>query len=73
MGRVLVKLSAPVRVDGLLLRDTFDVPYSDAGTRFMTWWDKAASDARDTVLKLAHEQDLCVTEALATYRQEKGE
>jgi hypothetical protein len=69
MKKVLVKLSAPVRIAGLLQRETFDVPLSDAGTRFMTWWDKAASDDRDTVLKLAHETNVCVTEALETLSQ----
>lgn len=64
MEKVLVKLSSPVRLDGLLQRETFDVPLSEAGTRFMTWWDKAASDERDTVLKMAHDKNICVTKAL---------
>ena len=69
MEKVLVKLSEPVRIDGLLQRETFDVPLSEAGTRFMTWWEKAASDKRDTVLKLAHDRSICVTEALETLSQ----
>ena len=69
MQKVLVKLSSPVRIDGLLQRETFDVPLSVAGTNFMTWWDKASSDERDTVLKLAHDKNVCVTEALETLSQ----
>jgi hypothetical protein len=73
MAKVLVKLNAPVRIDGLLGRDTFDVPHNDAGLDFMTWWGKAASDERDTVLKMAHVQGVCVTEALAAFNREKDE
>lgn len=72
MKKVLVKLSCPVRIDGLLGRETFDVPFSNAGTRFMTWWNKAASDERDTVMKLAHEKDICVTESLEILRQNES-
>lgn len=69
MEKILVKLSSPVRIDGLLQRETFNVPLSEAGTRFMTWWDKAAANERDTVLKLAHEKNVCVTEALELLSQ----
>jgi len=69
MRKVLVKLSSPVRVDGLLQRESFDVPLSEAGSRFMTWWDKASSDERDAVLKLAYDRNVCVTEALETLSQ----
>lgn len=66
---VLVKLSAPARLHGMLARETFDVPLSDAGTRFMTWWDKVSTDERDAVLVRANNEGICVTEAWNSLRE----
>jgi len=49
----------------MLGRDTFDVPHTEMGVRFMSWWDKTSSDNRDAVLSCANQENICVTEALA--------
>lgn len=68
--KVLVKLSAPARLDGMLTRDTFDVPHTSEGVQFMSWWDKNSSANRDAVLSCANQENICVTEALAKLSEE---
>lgn len=60
----MVKISAPWNVDGMLPRNTFDVPATNGGAKFMQWWGKAAADARAEVLKYANDNHLGVVEAL---------
>lgn len=67
---VLVKLSAPARIGGMLTRDTFDVPRTKEGSDFMIWWDKAASAERDAVLIHSHTENVCVTEAWNNLRED---
>ena len=70
--KVMVKLSAPARLGGMLTRDTFDVPRTHAGVQFMSWWDKTSSENRDAVLCCANQENICVTEALQKLSEELG-
>lgn len=65
--KTLVKVSIPERLrDGMFLKTAthFAVPASMDGYAFMDWWEKAASDDRDEVMKVAYEKDIGVVEAL---------
>lgn len=64
----LVKLSAPASLDGMLLRDTFDVPATKAGTDFMHWWEDASREKRAEVYKYANDNNIGVVDALVKVR-----
>jgi hypothetical protein len=64
--RTMCRLSIPARLkEDIMFKQAFDVPNTEAGAHFLGWWEKAEPDSRDRVMKLAHEQDIPVTEALA--------
>lgn len=63
-NEVLVKLSAPERLGYVFEKVSFDVPRTLEGARFMNWWDNAARNQRDRVMKLAHDEGITVVEAL---------
>ena len=63
--KTMCRLSIPPRLkEDILFKAAFDVPNTEAGAHFMTWWGDAEADSRDRVMKLAHAKDIPVTEAL---------
>jgi len=62
--KTMVKLSAPRGMAGMLGRQTFDIPDTLAGAKFMGWWEKAAEDKRVEVLQYAQDNQLGVVDAL---------
>lgn len=63
--KTMCRLNIPARLkDTLMFKQAFDVPNTEAGAHFLGWWEKAEPGSRDRVMKLAHAQDIPVTEAL---------
>lgn len=62
--KTMVKLSAPANIDGMLARETFDVPATPAGASFMQWWEHAPAEKRAEVLKYANDNSVDVVSAL---------
>ncbi len=62
---VLVQLNAPERLGYVFEKVAFDVPRTLEGARFMGWWDSAARNQRDQVMKVAHEEAITVVAALS--------
>jgi len=65
--KTLVKVSIPSRLrDEMLLKQAeyFEVPHTPAGFEFMSWWEKAASDDRDVVMKYAYDSGSDIVDAL---------
>lgn len=67
--KTMVKLSAPANIDGMLARDTFDVPATPAGTSFMRWWEHAPAEKRAEVLKYANDNSIDVIDALSKVQE----
>jgi hypothetical protein len=64
--KTMCRLSIPARLkEDIMFKEAFDVPNTEAGAHFMTWWKEAQAESRDRVMKLAHANDIPVTEALA--------
>jgi len=62
--KTMVKLSAPANIDGMLGRETFDVPATPAGAAFVQWWERAPAEKRAEVLKYANDNNTDVVDAL---------
>lgn len=65
--KILAKVSVPGRLkDEMLLKNAeyFEVPHTSDGVEFMDWWEKAASDDRDALMKQAYDNNIGIVEAL---------
>ena len=65
--KILTKVSIPGRLrDEMLLKNAeyFEIPHNNDGIEFMRWWEKSASDDRDSVMKQAYDGDIGIVEAL---------
>ena len=68
-SNTLVKLSVPERLGYVFEKVSFDVPRTLEGARFMNWWDTAERNQRDQVMKLAHDENVTIVEALEKFTE----
>jgi hypothetical protein len=54
-----------IRQDLLVKESNYDLPNTPEGIKFSLWWDRALGHEKRAVLRLAHEDDISVMEALS--------
>ncbi len=65
--KTLVKVSIPDRLRcGMLMKTAnyFEVPASQDGHAFMSWWEEAVANDRDEIMKTAYDKNISVVDAL---------
>lgn len=73
--KTMVKISIPERLrDGMMLKQAsyFEVPANQDGSALIEWWDKAASDSRDAIMKLAYDNNTDIIAALKEHLSKQG-
>lgn len=68
--KAMIRLSIPERLrDGMLLKTAnyFEVPDTKDGHSLMEWWEKSASELRDTLMKQAYDNNVTIVEALKNH------
>ena len=70
------RINVPPRFQEELLTKTastsFLVPDTNKGQQFLTWWGDAPENKRDSVMKLAFDNSLSITEAFDTYQKRQS-
>lgn len=72
MATPWMTISIPPRLRGsMLTKEAFALPFGPDSEAFVTWWDKAESNDKDSVMKLAFDKNVGIDQALKQYLQDK--
>lgn len=65
-------ISIPPRLKGdMMQKEAFSVPMGHKSAEFLSWWETAQNEDKDSVMKLAYEKDICIVDALREHLEKK--